>query len=162
MKISVSVETLREDVECRNSGLRCRQAVRHRFLLPRTGHCGRPSHTLYRSIALPSGSFTLAKRDLHASSCFPPEPPSKAAKLDDLFAYCEALASYFLQTSDFSAVAILNAFPSEDQILSLSSLSLVTVCPHKKVHHRFPRSLFRRAGAKSPNHARHGQALIRV
>ncbi|CAE7244581.1 unnamed protein product [Symbiodinium sp. CCMP2592] len=44
-------------------------------------------------------------------------PAKKAAKLDDAFAFCESLASHFLQSSDFSAnniAAILDAFPSED------------------------------------------------
>ncbi|CAE7829729.1 unnamed protein product [Symbiodinium sp. CCMP2592] len=40
-----------------------------------------------------------------------------AAKLDDAYAFCESLASHFLQSSDFSATniaSILDAFPSED------------------------------------------------
>ena len=77
---------------------------------------------------LPLGEVDSSdKRSLDPiSDAFPPLPPNKAAKNDDPYAFCESLASHFLQTSDFSAnniVSILDAFPSENSARDWASLS---------------------------------------
>ncbi|CAE7710304.1 unnamed protein product [Symbiodinium sp. CCMP2592] len=67
--------------------------------------------------AMPKGAFVVTNESDERARPTIAIGARWAAKLDDAYAFCESLASHFLQSSDFSATniaSILDAFPSED------------------------------------------------